>query len=192
MLYEGVNVSQRDRGGTGFREPPPRPSATSLELGGMHAILAWFTLACAYACFGATAVNATAPSRPNVLYVVVDDLRPELPVYGQSYIHAPNVERLAGRGVVFDHAYAQQAVSKPHIEHVQTSLPFSKWCPTSGGNKEYLDLARRCWVQTTSGNQNKTDPRFLLISSFSGLLPKPQLVHVRQAPRFNSELEFRV
>ena len=35
------------------------------------------------------------PKRPNVLYVVVDDLRNELPIYGQDYIHAPNLEALA-------------------------------------------------------------------------------------------------
>ena len=53
------------------------------------------------------------PKRPNVLYVVVDDLRNELPIYGQDYIHAPNLETLAKRGVVFDNCYAQQAVCSP-------------------------------------------------------------------------------
>ena len=51
--------------------------------------------------------------RPNVLYVVVDDLRNELPIYGQSNIHAPNLVSLAARGVVFDNVYAQQAVCGP-------------------------------------------------------------------------------
>ena len=49
----------------------------------------------------------------NVLYVVVDDLRPELPIYGQALIHAPNTQRLAARGVVFDAAFCQQAVCSP-------------------------------------------------------------------------------
>eukprot|EP00039_Didymoeca_costata_P003171 m.65723 g.65723 ORF g.65723 m.65723 type:complete len:539 (-) comp11755_c0_seq3:74-1690(-) len=49
----------------------------------------------------------------NVLYIVVDDLRTELPVYGQSYIHAPNINSLANRGVVFEHTYVQQAVCSP-------------------------------------------------------------------------------
>ena len=51
--------------------------------------------------------------KPNVLYVVVDDLRPELPSYGQGHIIAPALERLAARSVVFERAYCNQPVCSP-------------------------------------------------------------------------------
>lgn len=56
---------------------------------------------------------SAAPTRPNVLYVVIDDLRIDLPVYGQSQVHAPNLARLAREGLVFDSAYCNQPVCSP-------------------------------------------------------------------------------
>jgi arylsulfatase A-like enzyme len=54
-----------------------------------------------------------AAERFNVLFFAVDDLRPELSAYGKSYIHSPNIDRIAKRGVTFNRAYCQQAVCSP-------------------------------------------------------------------------------
>lgn len=43
--------------------------------------------------------------RPNVLFIAVDDLRPELNCYGEKHIHSPNIDRLAKNGVLFERAY---------------------------------------------------------------------------------------
>ncbi len=51
--------------------------------------------------------------RPNVLFIAVDDLRPELGCYGNRIVKTPNIDRLAARGLVFTHAYCQQAVCSP-------------------------------------------------------------------------------
>ena len=51
--------------------------------------------------------------RANVLFIGVDDLRPELACYGSDYIHSPNIDRLAAEGVLFEHAYCQWAVCMP-------------------------------------------------------------------------------
>jgi iduronate 2-sulfatase len=54
-----------------------------------------------------------AAGKPNILFFVVDDLRPELGCYGRSYIKSPNIDKLAKSGMVFDRAYCQQAVCSP-------------------------------------------------------------------------------
>lgn len=49
----------------------------------------------------------------NVLFIAVDDLRPELGCYGDSIAITPNIDRLAKSGIVFNRAYCQQAVCGP-------------------------------------------------------------------------------
>ena len=49
----------------------------------------------------------------NILHVVYDDFRTDLPIYGVDFIHAPAFTALAARGVVFDRAYCQIAVCSP-------------------------------------------------------------------------------
>ena len=47
------------------------------------------------------------PTKPNVLLICVDDLRPELKCFGVDYIQSPNIDRLAGTGRIFTHHYVQ-------------------------------------------------------------------------------------
>ena len=50
----------------------------------------------------------------NVLYIIVDDLRPEFAdAYNQTYMKTPNLDKLAETGLTFDRAYCQQAVCGP-------------------------------------------------------------------------------
>jgi iduronate 2-sulfatase len=68
-------------------------------------------LAVAASCH-AVETRAADPARPNVLFVMADDLRAELASYG-SVALTPNLDRLAKRAVQFDRAYCQQAVCNP-------------------------------------------------------------------------------
>ncbi len=74
--------------------------------------------------FAASAVpgKKASPSRPNILFIAVDDLRPELGCYGVKEIQTPNIDALAAGGVTFNRAYCQQAVCNPSRASLMTGL----------------------------------------------------------------------
>ncbi|MBT8445208.1 MAG: sulfatase, partial [Gammaproteobacteria bacterium] len=51
--------------------------------------------------------------RPNVLLLLVDDLKPALGCYGDPVAKTPSIDGLAARGMRFDLAYCNQAVCAP-------------------------------------------------------------------------------
>jgi iduronate 2-sulfatase len=82
------------------------------------------------ACFVLTSWSATVPTatKPNVLLILVDDLKPALGTYGDPIAKSPNIDRLARRGMVFERAYTNQAVCAPSRNALLTGLR-----PTSTG-----------------------------------------------------------
>jgi iduronate 2-sulfatase len=68
------------------------------------------------------AAPLAARRRPNVLFIAVDDLRPELGAYGARHVHSPNMDRLARSGTLFNHAYCQQALCNPSRASLMTGL----------------------------------------------------------------------
>ncbi len=54
-----------------------------------------------------------AAEKPNVLLILVDDLKPALGCYGDPLAKTPHIDRLAARGLRFDLAYCNQAVCAP-------------------------------------------------------------------------------
>ncbi len=52
--------------------------------------------------------NETGP--PNILFIAVDDLRPELNCFGASQIHSPRLDELAREGLIFTEAHCNVPV----------------------------------------------------------------------------------
>lgn len=63
---------------------------------------------------GAAALAAQAQTRPNIIYLMCDDLGyADIGCYGQQYIATPNLDRLASQGMRFTQAYSGSPVSAP-------------------------------------------------------------------------------
>lgn len=60
--------------------------------------------------------------KQNVLFLIIDDLRPELGCYGASYMHTPNIDRLARQGVMFQNAYCNVPVSGASRASLMTGI----------------------------------------------------------------------
>jgi len=64
-------------------------------------------------CLVSFLVDTVVAAPPNVLLILVDDLKPALGCYGDAAAKTPNMDRLAARGMRFDLAYCNQAVCAP-------------------------------------------------------------------------------
>jgi len=80
-------------------------------------LLALAALACAFT-LGEPA--KAAPARPHILFIAVDDLRPELGCYGSPIVKSPNLDWLAAEGRLFNRAYCQQAICGPSRASLMT------------------------------------------------------------------------
>lgn len=81
-------------------------------------------------------VDAFADEKPNVLFIAVDDLRPELACYGSPIAVTPNLDKLAGDGLLFNRAYCQQAICRPSRASLMTGARPS----TTGLYHNYVSL----------------------------------------------------
>lgn len=58
--------------------------------------------------------------RPNILFIAIDDLRPELGCYGSNIAISPNIDALAANGLLFNNAYCQEAICSPSRASIMT------------------------------------------------------------------------
>lgn len=58
--------------------------------------------------------------KPNILFLAIDDLRPELGCYGSPIAVSPNIDKLASLGLLFNNAFCQQPICSPSRASIMT------------------------------------------------------------------------
>lgn len=75
-----------------------------------------------FSCSNQDVHTAEKEIKPHVLFISIDDFRPELGIYGSEIAVTPNLDRIAQNGVRFSNAYAQQAICGPSRASTMTGV----------------------------------------------------------------------
>ncbi len=63
-----------------------------------------------------------AQSKPNILWIIGEDVSPDIGCYGNKTVHTPNIDQLASEGVRFDNAFATCPVCSPARSALHTGM----------------------------------------------------------------------
>lgn len=81
-----------------------------------------FTLKYSYFLFLMFCSTAMAVEKPNVLFIICDDLNCDIGSYGHPQVKTPHIDKLAERGTLFSNAHCQFALCGPSRASFMTSL----------------------------------------------------------------------
>ena len=73
-----------------------------------------------YSIFFTIPLVSVFSEKPHILFIAIDDLRPELGCYGSPIAKSPNLDKLAREGRRFDRAYCQQSICSPSRASLMT------------------------------------------------------------------------
>ena len=62
--------------------------------------------------------SKTVKKRPNILWISVEDISPDLGCYGDPIAHTPTLDKLASNGFMYTNAIANAPVCAPAKDHV--------------------------------------------------------------------------
>ncbi|MGB5818453.1 MAG: sulfatase [Saonia sp.] len=68
--------------------------------------------------------------RPNIIWLVAEDLGPRFAAYGDSLAHTPNIDKLTAKGIVYENAFTVSGVCAPSRSSMITGM-----YPTSIGTQ---------------------------------------------------------
>ncbi len=77
-----------------------------------------FTLVLAVLFFGCSSNK----SKPNILFISIDDLKPELGIFGEDHISSPNIDQLAQDAVRFNRAYCNVPICGASRASIMTGV----------------------------------------------------------------------
>ena len=65
-----------------------------------------------YNCSGPSTKESNR-SKPNIVFILIENISTELSCYGEPLVHTPNIDRLSSEGVRFNQAYTTSSVCAP-------------------------------------------------------------------------------
>jgi N-sulfoglucosamine sulfohydrolase len=110
--------------------------------------------------------EAIEPQRPNILWISLEDISPDLGCYGDAYAVTPHMDRLAAQGARFTRAFAHAGVCAPSRSGIITGM-----YPTSIGTQHMRSqgvppVGVKCFTEYLRSvgyyctNDSKTDYNF--------------------------------
>ena len=67
-------------------------------------------------------IEPVLPERPNILWLVAEDLSPIIPPFGDYTVETPNLSRLAAEGVRYSRVFSTSGVCAPSRATIATGL----------------------------------------------------------------------
>ena len=113
-----------------------------------------------FACQNENKHETETPSRPNIVWISVEDMSPRLAAFGDSVAHTPNIDRLAAEGVRYTNVFSVSGVCAPSRASLITGM-----YPTTIGAQHMRTLSR------TSAIADITDPELLAIPTYEAVPP---------------------
>ncbi len=111
--------------GPGGRAPAPPEKRFIINFRPVPNDLSRWFVACLLLVTGIASAHATAAERPNILFAFADDWSlPHAGAYGDAMVRTPTIDRLAERGVQFEHAYISSPSCTPARSSVLTGQDF--------------------------------------------------------------------
>jgi len=82
----------------------------------------FFSFLTGYQSISAAVKSSEETKRPNILWLVCEDISPMLSFYGDSTAHTPNLDKLAKESMVFTNCYTTVGVSAPSRSTIITGM----------------------------------------------------------------------
>jgi len=100
----------------------------------------------------AFAQNVIAQDKPNIVWLVCEDISPNLSFYGDSTAHTPNLDKLASESMIFSNAFTTVGVSAPSRSSIITGMyPISIGTMHMRTASDVMGLGKRKYDTKTDG-----------------------------------------
>lgn len=114
-------------------------------------------------CSLAAARSKAVPSKPNIIFIMADDLGwTDLGIMGSDFYETPNIDRLASEGLLFTNAYSSAANSAPSRACLISGLYTPRHGIYTVNPSERGDASKRRWIPIKT--EIDLDPQFYTIA----------------------------
>lgn len=80
------------------------------------------------------------PKRPNILWLVTEDMGPYIPPFGDHTVATPNLSRLANEGIIYPNLYSTSGVCAPSRAAIATGMYPSSIGANNMRTNSYMDV----------------------------------------------------